>query len=160
MTIPTPDLFDANRENVQVAKNNLRHFGAKRIFSGRAETAYCPNDNSKAVDLLKTDGKGKILVIDGGGTQDFAFLGDQMAENAVKNGWEAVIIDGCVRDIEILETMPLGVMAIGVIPRSTVKKGEGQSGIQINCQGLRVAPGDYLYADTNGLLLSKGPLNQ
>ena len=156
--IPTPDLYDEHRGRVQVANNNLRHFGAKSIFMGQAVTVYCPNDNSLAVELLKTDGAGKILVIDGGATQQVAFLGDQMAEQALNNHWEGVIVNGCVRDVEILETMDLGVMAIGVTPRSTIKKGEGSANIPVTCQGLQVKPGDYLYADRNGLLLSPTPL--
>lgn len=158
MTFSTPDLFDEYRDSVQAGSNKLTHYGAKRIFMGRAETVYCPKDNSLAVDTLKTDGKGKILVIDGGGNENYAFLGDQMAELAIKNGWEGIIINGCVRDIEILETMNLGVMAIGVIPRSTIKKGQGTANIPVNFQGLQIHPGDYLYADRNGLLLSRTPL--
>lgn len=158
MKLSTPDLFDEHRDRVQVAASPLHHFGARCLFMGQAVTVSCPLDNSLAVDLLKTDGSGRILVIDGGATRDYAFLGDQMAENAIQHGWEGVIVNGCVRDVEILETLPLGVMALGVTPRSTVKKGKGAARVPVHCFGLQVNPGDWLYADRNGLLLSQEPL--
>jgi regulator of ribonuclease activity A len=158
MSISTPDLFDANRDCVCVAHQGFKQFGGMSQFSGQAVTVSCPMDNSLAVEAIKEPGEGKVLVIDAGNNPDYAFLGDIMAEKAIRNHWAGIIINGCVRDIEILRTMPIGVMALGVIPRSTVKKGVGLKDIPVACHGLTVHPGDYLYADENGLLLSKQPL--
>ena len=154
----TPDLFDDHRNSVQVADSGLRHFGKKTTFSGQAVTVTCPEDNSFAADVLHQDGKGKVLVIDGFASKRFAFIGDIMAERALQNGWEGVVITGCCRDIEILATMNLPVMAIGSTPRSTLKRGFGDQDQVINMLGTAIAPNDWLYGDVNGLIISKAPL--
>ncbi len=159
MTISTPDLFDANREAANVADQGFQQYGGKTQFSGQAVTVACPMDNSMAVEAIKDDGVGKILVIDAGNNPHYAFLGDIMADKAIKNGWEGIIVNGCIRDIEILRGMPIGVMALGVIPRSTIKKGRGLRDLPVACNGLVVSPGDFLYADENGLLMTKEPIN-
>ena len=136
MTISTPDLFDDNRELVNVAETGFVQFGGVTQFAGQAVTVACPMDNSMAVEAIKDDGAGKILVIDAGQNMNYAFLGDIMANNAIKNGWAGIIVNGCIRDIEILRDMEIGVMALGVIPRSTVKKGRGMRDIPVACHGL------------------------
>ena len=158
MMFSTPDLYDDNREAVQVAEAGLIHFGAKTVFHGQAATVYCPNDNSQVAEIVKTAGENRILVVAAGGCKDFAFVGDQIAENAIKNDWVGIIVDGCVRDIEILATMPIGIMAIGSTPKSTLKRNQGAKQLNIQWRGLIVGPGDYLYADLNGVLLSTQPL--
>lgn len=155
MSISTPDLFDDNSELVQVAETGFKQYGAVTQFSGQAVTVACPMDNSMAVEAIKEDGQGKVLVIDAGNNMNYAFLGDIMANNAIKNGWSGIIVNGCIRDIEILRDMNIGVMALGVIPRSTVKKGRGMRDIPVACHGLVIEPGDCLYADENGLLQAK-----
>lgn len=150
----TPDLFDANRDSVDVADSGLIHYGGKTKFCGLAVTVTCPEDNSKAVEILTQPGAGKILVIDGFASKKYAFLGDQMAETAVKNHWQGIIINACVRDIEILATMPLGVMALGTTPRSTLKRGVGDLNQSVSMLGICIKPNNWLYADVNGLISS------
>lgn len=154
-TISTPDLFDENRDNVNVAEMGFTQYGGVKAFCGQAVTVACPMDNSMAVEAIKDNGEGKVLIIDAGQNKNFAFLGDIMADKAINNGWAGIIINGCVRDIEILRDMPLGVTALGVIPRSTVKKGRGLRDIPVALNGLVVEPGDYIYSDENGVIQSK-----
>lgn len=154
----TPDLFDEHSSKVQTAESGLFSYGKKTKFFGQAVTVTCPEDNSFAVELLKQPGKGKVLVIDGFASKKHAFIGDIMADNAIKNGWEGVIVNGCCRDIEILKTMNLAVMALGVTPRSTFKRGFGDKDQPVNLLSATILPNDWLYADVNGLVISKEPL--
>lgn len=154
----TPDLFDDFRNDVDITESGLLHFGGKTKFFGQAVTVTCPEDNSYAADILSQSGKGKVLVIDGFASKRFAFIGDIMADKAIKNGWEAVIINGCCRDIEILNNMDLPVMALGSTPRSTVKRGFGDNGQPIFLLGTCIAQDDWLYGDVNGLVISKKAL--
>lgn len=159
MTIfTTPDLFDDFRETVQTAEAGLFSYGQKKKFFGQAVTVTCPEDNSYAVEALKQPGKGKVLVINGFASKKYAFLGDIMADNAIKNGWEGIVINGCCRDVEILKTMDIAVMALGVTPRSTLKKGFGNNDQPVNFLSITISPNDWLYADTNGLIVSKTAL--
>lgn len=157
-TFTTPDLFDECRDQVQVPDSGLMHFGGNKKFIGQAVTVTCPDDNSFAVEALKQDGTGKVLVIDGNASKQFAFIGDIMADNAIKNNWAGVIVNACCRDIEILSEMDLAVMALGVTPRSTVKKGKGETGQSVSLLNTTIEQGDWIYGDLNGILISKSSL--
>ena len=70
-----------------------------------------------------------------------------------------VVINGYARDIDILSTLDIGVQALGTMPIRSEKKNQGQIGVDISFGGLTFSSGDYVYADNNGLLLSKKELN-
>ena len=154
----TPDLFDEHRNSVDVPHSGLTHFGGVQKFYGQAVTVTCPEDNSMAWEILKQPGEGRILVIDGFGSHKYAFIGDIMAANAIENGWTGVIVNGCCRDIEILAEMSLGVMALGATPRSTLKRGFGDRDQTVTLLSATINPGDWLYADVNGVIISPNPL--
>ena len=129
-------------------------FGAHRTFTGRAVTVKCFEDNSLVRELVQLPGEGRVIVVDGGGSRRRALLGDQLAAKAAENGWSGLVIAGVVRDVEILETISLGVKALGACPLKTDKRGEGQQDIPIEIGGAVVEAGDFIYADRNGVLVS------
>lgn len=153
MAESTCDLYDRFEGTAHVADAVFRDFGARRRFQGAAVTVKCFEDNSRVKELLATPGQGKVLVVDGGGSLRAALMGDLIAQSAVKNGWEGVVIHGAVRDCAVLATLDLGVKALGAIPRKTVRNGEGQTGLTVSFAGLRVAPGDLVFADEDGILV-------
>ena len=108
---------------------------------------------------MNSEGNGKVLVVDANGISTVALLGDMIAEAGVKNNWSGVVINGYVRDIDILSTLDIGVQALGTMPIRSEKKNQGQIGVDISFGGLTFSSGDYVYADNNGLLLSKKELN-
>lgn len=158
MTFLTTDLYDAHEGRVQVMEPGLRHFGGRTRFAGQAVTLKLYEDNSLVREVLGTPGQGKVLVVDGGGSLRCALLGDQIAELAVKNGWEGVLIHGCVRDSVALAALPLGVYALASNPRKSVKRGEGQRGLTLSFAAVSIQPGDWLYVDEDGVLISAQPL--
>ena len=121
-------------------------------------TVKCFEDNSLVKALVQEPGQGRVLVVDGGGSRRRALLGDQLAAKAVANGWSGLVIDGVVRDVEILAELDLGVKALGSCPLKTDKRDEGQQDIPIDMGGTTVRPGMYLYADRNGVLVSETKL--
>ncbi len=154
----TPDLYDAHLAHVQVADAGFCQFGGVSHLMGQAVTITCPNDNSLVGELLRTPGDGKVLVVDAGASRQFAFLGDQLAEHAIKNNWQGVVVNGCIRDIEIIQTLPLAVMALGSTPRKTDKRGLGEQVAAVSFASVTIEQGDWLYGDTNGLLISPNKL--
>jgi regulator of ribonuclease activity A len=78
-----------------------------------------------------------------------------IAEAGVKNNWSGIVINGYVRDIDILSTLDIGVQALGTMPIRSEKKNQGELGVEISFGGLKFSRGDFVYADNNGLLLSK-----
>ena len=158
MSFSTPDLSDENPDAEALAPI-LKNLGGKKIFWGKIETLQCPDDNSFVKELLNSEGEGKVLVVDANGISSVALLGDMIAEAGVRNNWSGIVINGYVRDIDILSKLDIGVQALGTVPVRSEKKNQGQIGIEISFGGLTFCAGDYVYADNNGLLLSKQKLN-
>ena len=155
--ISTPDLSDANPE-VKALSPILKNLGGKKAFWGKIETLQCPDDNSFVKELFNSEGEGKVLVVDANGISSVALLGDMIAEAGVKNDWSGIVINGYVRDIDVLRKLDIGVQALGTMPVRSEKKNQGQVGIDVSFGGLTFCSGDYVYADNNGLLLSKKKL--
>lgn len=153
-----PDLFDEFGEHLQLLPAQWRQFGGKRVFYGEVVTVSCFEDNSRVKEILATAGQGKVLVVDGGGSQRRALLGDLIAKSAVDNGWAGVVIEGAVRDAATLATMPLGVQALYTVPIKTERRGLGETGVTISIAGVTVRPGDWIYADDNGIAISHDAL--
>ena len=149
----TCDLYDQFGDRARVAPPIFQDFGGRKSFTGRVTTIKCFEDNSRIKELVATPGKGRVLVVDGGGSERCALMGDMIAKEAMASGWEGVIIYGCVRDKAVLATLDIGIKALGTTPRKSVKNGEGQVDIPISLAGIECRPGDQLFADEDGILI-------
>ena len=136
----------------------FRNFGGRASFGGQVVTIKCFEDNSRVKELLATTGDGRVLVVDGGGSMRCALLGDMIAESAVKHGWAGVIVYGCVRDVDALADLDLGVQALASIPQKSTRKGLGEIGLTLYFGGVTINDGDYIYADNNGIIVAKEAL--
>lgn len=163
-TFVTCDLLDDNADkDLQVVSPSMdgkffRSYGAVKSFAGQVVTVKCFEDNSRVKELLATDGTGKVLVVDGGASMRCALMGDLIAESAVKNHWNGVVIYGCVRDVDAIAELNLGVHALASIPQKSNRKGLGEVDIALHFGGVTIQSGDYIYADNNGIVISKEKL--
>ena len=124
------------------------------MFHGEMVTLKIFEDNSFVRKALERNGEGKVLVIDGGGSLRCALLGDQLGELAVKNKWNGVLVFGCVRDSEALSLLDLGIKALNTHPLKTEKRNEGQENIAVRFAGVDFIPGNFIYADEDGVLVT------
>ncbi|MCK0550787.1 ribonuclease E activity regulator RraA [Pseudomonas syringae] len=154
----TPDLCDAYPDLIQVVEPMFSNFGGRDSFGGQIVTLKCFEDNSKVREQVELDGKGKVLVVDGGGSLRCALLGDMLADKAAKNGWEGMLIYGCVRDVDVIAQTDLGVQALASHPKKTERRGIGELNVPVTFGGVTFRPGEYLYADNNGVIISPSPL--
>lgn len=151
----TPDLCDDHADHVQVVCGlNWHSYGGRDRFGGEIVTVKCFEDNSSIKELLGTEGNGRVLVVDGGGSLRNALIGDMIATNARDNGWAGIIIHGACRDVDVLPDIEFGVFALGCVPRKSVRRGEGQVDIPISFGGVTFRPGEYVYADANGVIVA------
>jgi regulator of ribonuclease activity A len=155
--ISTPDLSDAHPEAAAI-ELQFAGYGLNRQFGGRAVTIKCHEDNSLIKQCVAEPGEGRVIVVDGGGSLRRALLGDMLAQQAAANGWAGLVINGAVRDVDEIGAMAIGVQALGHSPLKTEKLGMGQRDIPVAFGGVAIAPGDYIYADNNGVIVSKRPL--
>ena len=158
MTLSVPDICDDFFDEIQVLEPLFSDYGGMHKFCGEIVTLKCFEDNSLVRDRVRSEGRGRVIVVDGGASLRRAMLGDLLAAKAAENGWQGLLINGCVRDVEILETIKLGVKALNCIPVKTDKRGEGQLDIPVSFAGARIQPGQYLYADTNGIVIANREL--
>jgi len=149
-----PDICDDFPDEISVLEPLFRDYGKRRRFGGEIVTVKCFEDNSLVRDLVRQPGNGRVMVVDGGGSLRHALLGDMLAAAAVENGWSGLVINGCVRDVEILETLPLGIRALNSHPLKTEKRGEGQLDVPVHFAGVRFRPGQHLYADAHGIIVA------
>ena len=162
----TCDLCDAHKndapEHFRTLPPVFKDYGARLSFSGPVVTVKCFEDNTldkAAVDACGYDetpeGRvGKVLVVDGAGSLRRALLGGNLGAAAAKNGWAGVVIDGCVRDVAELAVLDVGIRALASMPMPTEKKNQGLNGLPVQIQGVWVKPGEWLYADADGMVVS------
>jgi regulator of ribonuclease activity A len=160
MSFATTDLSDAHPE-VQVCEPVFGDYGGRLAFHGPAKTLKVFEDNAMVRTLLEQKGEDRVLVVDGGGSMRCALLGDQLGALAVKNGWAGVIVYGCIRDSEAIAEMALGVKALGTHPRKS-EKGlhSAQQDKALSFAGVTIKPGDWVYADGDGIIVSAEPLQE
>lgn len=158
MTFLTTDLCDANEGRGRVVAPMFKSYGGQPRFSGSIVTVKLFEDNSLVRETLAKPGAGKVLVVDGGGSLRCALVGDQIAELAVKNQWAGIVVYGCIRDSVAINGLPLGVRAIDTHPLKSIKKGAGDCEIAVTFGGVTFTPGEWLYADEDGVIVSATPL--
>ena len=159
MTFSTADLYDEHEGKVQVVNAFLQNFGGKKHFFGPISTVKCLEDNSLVRAALEEPGRGRVLVVDGGASNRCALVGDMLAEMGMENGWAGLIIFGCIRDSAVVSSLDIGIKALGTNPRRSVKKGAGERDVILNFADAAFTPGDCLYADEDGILLSEVELS-
>ena len=158
MEFQTTDLCDANEGKVRAVAPMFRSFGGQTRFAGQIRTLKVFEDNSLVRSTLDSPGNGNVLVVDGGGSMRCAMVGDQLALLGVKNGWAGIVVYGCIRDSGPIGSMELGVFALGTHPMKSIKKGAGDQDIPVTFGGVTFTPGNWLYADEDGVIVSEAPL--
>ncbi|TAL64626.1 MAG: RraA family protein [Burkholderiaceae bacterium] len=157
-SIPTCDLCDAHKGDAsgqfRVLPPAFRSYGGAARFAGPVVTIKCFEDNSLVKAAVDSAGAGRVLVVDGGGSLRRALLGGNLGSAAARNGWAGVVINGCVRDVAELAVLHIGIRALAAIPMPPEKRGEGQRDVPVQIQGVWVRPGDWLYADEDGIVAS------
>jgi len=154
----TPELCDRYGDALSVLEPGLKSFGGQSSFLGQAVTIKAFEDNSLVREFVSQPGQGRVLVVDGGASMRRAMLGDMLAEKALNNGWQAILIHGCIRDCEAISQMPIAVFALGTHPMKTEKLGAGQSQVPVTVQGCLIKPDDWVAGDPNGVVTSASSL--
>jgi len=160
MTFSTCDLCDAHKGDdsgaFRVMPGGLfRSYGGRARFAGTVATVRCLEDNSLVKAAVESPGQDRVLVVDGGGSMRRALLGGNLAASAARQGWAGLLIYGCVRDLAELRAADVGILALGHVPLPTDRKGQGQGlgDVVLQIGGVWVRPGDFLYADEDGVVL-------
>jgi len=156
----TADLSDAFDAQVRILPLQLRDFGGRIAFHGEISTVQAFEDNSRVREAVHESGRGRVLLVDGGGSLQRSMLGDLLAQKAVDNGWSGVIVLGAIRDTAVIAGLDLGVKAMGTVPRKTERKGAGERDVPLKVGDIEIRPGQWLYADGDGVLVADAELSE
>lgn len=163
MSFATCDICDANEDKLAagtlaVLPPVFKSFGKRPAFAGPARTLKVFEDNVLVRAALETPGEGHVLVVDGGGSLRCALVGGNLGVLAEKNGWAGILVNGCIRDSEEINGCDIGVRALATHPQRSIRKGVGDKDLQVTIAGVSVKPGDWIYADADGVLVSAAKL--
>lgn len=163
MTFSTCDFCDGNTDRLAdgrlaVLPPVFRSYGALRAFSGPATTLKVFEDNALVRSTLEAAGNGNVLVIDGGGSLRSALVGGNLAVLAVQNGWAGIVVYGAVRDVIEINATQVGIRALALHPQRSARKGAGDTNVRVMIAGVAIAPGDWIYADPDGILVAREAL--
>ena len=153
----TADLCDEHT-NIQIAEPIFNLYGEKKRFMGKIRTVIAIEDNSYVKELVNTKVDGDVMVIEGKGSTKCALLGDNLAKKASENGWVGFVINGCIRDSEIISAIPIGIKALNTMPKKSNKNNVGEFKKDLNFAGVLFQEGDFLYSDSDGIIISKEKL--
>lgn len=151
----TTDLSDAHADKgLRYLAPDYQDFGGKTRFHGPAKTLVTFEDNTKLRAAVEMPGGGRVLVVDGGGSMNCALFGGNLAKLAAQNGWAGILIHGCVRDRAELAAEAVGVKALASHPKKTEKRNLGTFDVSLRFSGVTIHPGDWIYADEDGVVIS------
>jgi regulator of ribonuclease activity A len=159
MTQATTDISDALGDAARVAAPIFSDYGGRKAFAGQIATVNCFEDNSLVRQALEEAGDGRVLVVDGGGSTNCALLGDMLASLAHRNGWAGIVVNGCIRDSAEIANIDIGVKALATHPRKSRKQGLGDRDVPVDFAGIEFTPGEYLYADPDGVVVTSEPVS-
>lgn len=154
MVFKTADLCDEYSKELLVCQQEFKSYGKTRRFSGPISTVRVFEDNVLVKEALESVPEGNVLVVDGGGSKRCALMGDRLGEIAQSRNLAGVIIYGCVRDTVALGELDTGILALGSHPLKSKKEGKGDRNIPVTFGGIDWKPGDYVYADEDGVIVA------
>lgn len=154
MRVDTSELCDIYSDQVDVVEPIFSSFGGTSSFFGKITTVKCFESNGLIAEVLEENGVGRVLLVDGGGAVRRALIDAELAQLAVDNGWEGIIVNGAVRQLDVLETLDIGIQALAPIPVGADDSTHGEVDTPVNFGGVTFLPEDYVYADLTGIILS------
>jgi regulator of ribonuclease activity A len=161
MTFSTTNLCDihSDEEHFQIADPIFNVYGENKLFSGRITTLKTFEDDVLVRAILEEKVEGRVLVIDGGGSRRCALIDAELAKLAIENGWQGFVIYGCIRGSAIINQLPIGIRALHTHPLKSHKKDHGDRDLVVSFAGVNFKNDQYLYADTDGIIVSGSMLS-
>jgi RraA family protein len=163
-SLPTAEICDTNATHLTNGDLRILHpvfqmYGQSRAFSGPVVTVKVFEDNVLVRELLETKGEGRVLVIDGGGSMRCALVGGNLVQLAQNMGWSGIVVNGCIRDVDEINLCQVGVRALASHPLKSNKNGTGEKHVAVYVGGTFIRDGEWLYADNDGIIVSKFELS-
>ncbi|MGZ8158974.1 MAG: ribonuclease E activity regulator RraA [Methylobacter sp.] len=161
MTFTTANLCDSHshEDHFQIAEPQFRSYGANPAFCGQITTLKVFENNFLVHAVLEEKVQNRVLVIDGGGSHRCALVDESLVKTAIDNGWQGLIIYGCIRDSGKINQLPIGIRALHTHPLKSHKKDYGDRDLLVFFAGVNFKKDNFLYADADGIIVSETQLS-
>jgi len=154
----TADICDEHFDKVIALNPNFTNYGGATKCRGEVVTIRLDKTNTDLVKLLRDeDGKGKVVIVDVR-EEYYAVIGENLMKFAHKNNYSAIIVNGYIRDTEQIKGIPVGLWALGTCPHKYIPTTEGERDVKLTFGGASFETGTYVYADSDGIIVTGGPL--
>ncbi|MDX2369574.1 MAG: ribonuclease E activity regulator RraA [Colwellia sp.] len=154
MTIFTADLCDEYSEKVQVLGAGYKNYGGADNCQGEIITIKLDKNNADLVSLLRDEeGQGKIVVVDVD-QEYFAVVGENLMKFAHKNNYAGIVVNGYIRDTFQIKDIPVALYALDTCPRKSIPVTSSERELPLSFGGVNFTQGSYLYADTDGIIVT------
>ncbi len=152
------DLY-GHTPHFQIAEPLFQAFGSKAAFSGLITTLKVYENDELIADVLSEPAMNRVLVVDGGGSHHCALVDAKLAGLAVANGWQGLLIYGCIRNSAEIAELPISIKALHTYPKNGHKRDYGERDVLITFAGVNFRKDHYLYADADGIIVSETVLS-
>lgn len=154
MAFFTADICDEYPDRVSVLGPGYENFGGADRCQGEIVTIRLNRNNSDLITLLRdVDGSGKVVVVDVDKAY-FAVVGENLMKFAQQNNYAGIIVNGYIRDTLQIKDIPVALYALGTCPRKYIPVTKGETNVPLSFADAEFSSGDYLYADTDGVITS------
>ena len=157
--LATADLIDKWGDALDSCDIQFRDYGGRARFAGTVTTVHCWQDDALLKSVLAEPSRGRVLVVDGGGSLHTALIGEAIAQTAVGNRWAGIIVYGAIRGVQALGALDIGIKALGSNPRRSTKTGIGHRDVTVEIGSVQFAPGMQVFADEDGIVVSRDRLH-
>ncbi|OUS29873.1 S-adenosylmethionine--2-demethylmenaquinone methyltransferase [Thalassotalea sp. 42_200_T64] len=158
MTFFTADICDEYSDQVLVLGAGYKNYGGISKCQGEIVTIKLDKNNSDLIKLLRDeDGSGKVVVVDVD-QEYFAVVGENLMKFAQQNNYAGIVVNGYIRDTFQIADIPVALYALGTCSRKSIPVTSGERSINLSFGGIEIDHGDYLYADTDGVIVSKNKI--
>ena len=154
MTFFTADICDEHSEKVAVLGPGYSNFGGATHCQGEVVTIKLDKNNTDLIGLLRDeDGTDKVVVVDVD-QEYYAVVGENLMKFADQNNFSGIVVNGYIRDTFQIKDIPVALFALGTCSRKSIPVTSGERGIDLSFGGVEFKQGDYLYGDTDGVIVA------
>ena len=156
----TADFSDTYPDRVSVLGPGYSNYGGSPECQGEVVTIKLDRNNSDLITLLRDEnGAGKVVVVDAEEAY-YAIVGEMLMKFADKNGFAGIIVNGYIRDTQQIKDIPVALYAMGTCPRKYIPVTQGERDVSLSFGGVQFNPGDYVYTDTDGVIVTAEPFSK
>ncbi|MEP5568019.1 MAG: ribonuclease E activity regulator RraA [Halioglobus sp.] len=158
MAFFTADICDDHSEQTDVLGPGYTNYGGAEKCQGEIITIKLDRNNSDLISLLRDEnGAGKVVVVDVDQAY-YAVVGENLMKFAHQNNYSGIVINGYVRDTYQIKDIPVALYALGTCPHKYIPVTAGERDIPLSFGDCQFTSGNYLYADTDGVIVCPSQL--